>query len=109
MTTKRRKLNTEIVSLRDAKTITGIVGEVMAMEREDGTPVTNKFGTQLATLEIETKDGAVKIWADAGLRGALKMARVKPGMNIEIVHTGETKHPEYDSTLQTYDIFEAGV
>lgn len=104
---KRKKLNTTIESIRDLKTVTGKVGERQKMERADGTPVENKFGTQLETIELITNAGEIKkYWVDGGLRGALSLSKVTPGMMVEIVHTGEVKHDEYNTILQTYDIFE---
>jgi len=107
MTTKRKKLNATIESIRDLGTVTGKIGERQKMERADGSPVENKFGTQLETVELIQGDGEIKkYWVDGGLRGAFALAKVKPGMLVEIVHTGEVKHDEYNTILQTYDIFE---
>ena len=52
--------------------------------------------------DIKTGE-ANKFWADAGIRGSLKMARVEPGQPIEIVHTGDKEIEQ--GTVQTYDIF----
>jgi len=110
---KRKKLGgSAILSIRRddnqlGGSATGIAGEFKQLTKEDGSPVlSNTYGNHLYTLDlINPTSGEIKTyWADGGLRGALKMARVNPGMHIEIVHTGEKKIDQ--GTVQTYDIFE---
>ena len=76
------------------------------MKRDDGTSVVGKFGQELWTFDLaDKKTGEIKkYWGDGGLKGSFKMCNLKPGMYIEIVHTG-TKKIE-DGTVQTYDVFE---
>ena len=101
----RKKLNQDILSLRN-ETVSGVMGEINQMKREDGSPVTGNFGQELWTFElINKKSGEIhNYWGDGGLKGSFKMAKVKPGMHIEIVHTGEKVIPDLGK-VQTYDIF----
>lgn len=73
------------------------------------------YGTELFQIELsDPKSGEIKTyWCDAGLRGTLKMAKVKPGTLVEVVHTGEKKIETEDEagkviqgTVQTYEIWE---
>lgn len=102
---RKKQLNNSINSLRDTTAI-GIVGDLVQLTTSDGAPVKGNFNQDLYTLDLTNpKTGEVqKYWADAGLRGSLKMAKVVAGMLVEIVHTG-TKEIE-QGTVQTYDIFE---
>lgn len=101
----RRKLNSEINSLRET-TVSGILGETVAMTRNDGSPAVGKFGQELWTFELaDKKTGEIKkYWGDGGLKGAFSLSKVKPGMHIEIVHTGEKEIEQ--GTVQTYDLFD---
>lgn len=112
MARKRGKLlNAAILSIREMKTVQGEVGEIKQLIKEDGTPAQSKaFGSDLYTLEMISDQGEVKtFWADAGLRGAFQMAKVRPGMFLEINHTGEkdiTTSEGKAATVQTYEIYE---
>lgn len=112
MARKRGKLlNAAILSIRDMKTVQGEVGELKQLIKDDGTPAQSKaFGTDLYTLDIISDKGEVKtFWADAGLRGSFQMAKIKPGMFLEINHTGEKDITTSDgkaATVQTYEIYE---
>lgn len=102
----RKKLNVSILSVRDFEGgVAGTLGERQTLTRDDGTPCLGNFGQVLETFELVSKTGEVqKYWMDGGLRGAFSMAKLKPGMNVEIVHTGEKKLET--GFVQTYDIFE---
>lgn len=65
------------------------------------------FDQDLYTLEMrDPATGEIqKYWADAGIRGTLKMAKIKPETLIEIEHTGDKEIEQ--GTVQTYDIFGA--
>lgn len=108
----RRKLNSDINSTRFddkyGKTIRGKFAGVSPMMTMDNQQVVGSFNQPLYTMELAEVDGAAKgeltkFWCDGGLRGALKLAKVEPGMEIEIVHTGEKKIE--DGKVQTYDVF----
>ena len=102
----RKKLNQSILSVRDFKDgVAGVIGETAYLTNFDGEKVLSRYGSPLMTFELKDEATGVfqKFWLDGGLRGVLKMAKVQPGMNILIVHTGEK---EIDSgVVQTYDIF----
>lgn len=104
-----KKLNAEILSLRDdkgpGKSTVGVLGEIQQLKDDSGKVLLGNFGQELMTVELTSPDdGEVrKYWLDAGLRGSLKMARVKPGQLLEIVHTGEKEIEQ--GTVQTYDLF----
>lgn len=105
MATNRKKLNSEILSLR-GQTVTGVMGEISPMLKDDGTPVTGNYGQELWTFTLFDKktNEERRYWGDGGLKGTFKMAHIKPGMFIEIVHTGEKEIDQ--GNVQTYDIFE---
>ncbi len=105
----RKKLGNSIKSLRET-TVTGMFNGVRQLTDLEGNPVLSKaYETQLFVMDltdVKTKE-LTSFWADAGLRGTLKLCQVKDGMILEITHTGEKK---IDSgTVQTYDIFELTV
>lgn len=107
---RKKKLTAAIESLREdgktGKTVRGIFLSLSPMCGMDNEQLRGNFDQPLFTLELadlETKE-VVKFWADGGIRGALKLARVEEGQAIEIVHTGQKKIE--DGTVQTYDIYE---
>ncbi len=75
----------------------------------DGSVRKGNFGQDLWTVSLfDLTNGEEKVyWGDGGLKGAFTLAKVNPGMAIEIVHTGEKEHVgDFDATLQTYEIYE---
>lgn len=106
MNKTRKKLNQEILSVRDFKDgVGGVIGEFTPMTKESGEPVLGSFGQTLGTIML----GENKYWCDGGLRGTLKLAKVKPGMNVWIQHTGEKEIELEDGRkgfVQTYDVFD---
>lgn len=106
-----KKLTSEILSVRDDKKVGAEVGGIFQnltpMLTAAGEPVMGNYGQALHTFElVDPKTGEVKkYWADGGIRGSLKMAKVKDGDKIFIQHTGTKKIDE--GTVQTYDVFSA--
>lgn len=101
----KKLLNKGIQSIRDLKSVKGAFVGIEKLTNEMGEAILSKaYGNELFKLLLSDENGEVnEFWADAGLRGSLKMGRVSAGMKIEIVHTGEK---EIDAgTVQTYDIF----
>lgn len=102
-----------ILSVRDFKEgVVGIVGEIKQLFKQDNTPITGSFGQLLHTVELtDPSTGEVQnYWADGGLRGALKLAKVQPNTPYFITHTGETEMELPDGKkgfVQTYEIAEA--
>ena len=88
------------------KVTTGFFDAVVPLLKENGEPVQSRtYGNDLFHLkmrDLQTEEEMI-YWADGGIRGALKMAKVLAGTAIEIVHTGQKKIE--DGTVQTYDIF----
>lgn len=115
MTKKGRKRNAEILSIRDFEMgVTGYVGEIENMTRENGEIVTGSYGQDLATLTLlDLADKSPKkYWFDAGLRGTFKLAKIKPGEAVAIVHTGDKQIPLENGQMgkvQTYDVFDAEI
>lgn len=109
MTTKiRKKLNAMIEGIRPG---TEVIGEFVGVEpllHEDGTPVVSRaYGNPLHVLKLRNANGEeATFWADGGLRGALKIARVAPGKAIAIMATGETQKVE-SGEVNVYEIFDA--
>lgn len=102
----RKRLGTEIKSIRETGVAKGVVGELTQLMKQDNTPVQGSYGQDLYTIElIDKATGEVtKWWADAGFRGTMKMLKIQPGQHIEVEHTGEKK---IDSgTVQTYAFYE---
>ncbi len=103
-----RQLNAAILSLREEKIVQGKLGEVRDLVDEDGKPRKGKMDQDLWVFEMVDPDsGEVRIfWGDGGLKGAFKLANVRPGQLIEIEHTGEREHVgDFDATLQIYAIY----
>lgn len=106
---RKKKLTAAIESLREdgkvGKTTRGIFLGLTPMCGMDNEQLKGNFDQPLFTLELadlETGE-ANKFWADGGIRGALKLARIEPGQAIEIEHTGQKKIE--DGTVQTYEIY----
>ena len=104
---KGKKLNNEIFSIRDTKTAEGVFMGLFPILDSDVNQVTSKrFDTPLFFVTVKNKAGEeMRYWADGGLRGTLKMARVEPGQPIFIEHTGSKEIEE--GVVQTYDIYGA--
>jgi len=105
---KGKKLTSEILSVRtDGKsggTAFGYFECLEPMFTQDNQPVKGNFDQDLYTFTLRQPDGELlRYWADGGIRGALKMAKVTQGQCIMIEHTGTKKIEE--GTVQTYDIF----
>lgn len=107
---RKKKLTSAIESLREdgkvGKTTRGIFLSISPMCGMDNEQLTGNFDQPLFTIELaDLETGEVtKYWADGGIRGALKLAKIKDGQKIEIEHTGQKKIE--DGTVQTYDIYE---
>jgi len=105
-----RKLNAEILSLRDdkatGKTTTGIFLGFEPLTTEAGEIKRGNFDQELYTMNLQALVGGeiTKYWADAGIRGSFKMARIDNGTPVEIVHTGKKEIEQ--GTVQTYDVFQ---
>lgn len=104
---KGKKRTAEIMSVREAKEVFGIFEGIEGMYTMDNEPVLNRYDQQLHTISlVNPETGEIqKYWADGGIRGAVKLAKVKKGDTIVIQHTGEKEIDE--GVVQTYDIFEA--
>lgn len=119
--TRGRKLNSEILSVRDDKKagkITQMIFQrVRPLVREStGEIVTGNFDQELYVIDgltLDTEEPRT-FWCDAGLRGTLAMANVKEGQAIEIEHTGSKKLDARKNsagveipagTVQTYEVF----
>jgi len=105
---KGKKLTSEINSVRiDGKTggtAAGYFGNLQPMRNFAGEVIKGNFEQDLFTFTLRDEHGEEKqYWADGGLRGALKMAKVQDGQCIFIEHTGTKKIDE--GTVQTYEIF----
>lgn len=103
---RKKKLNQAILSVREKGSVQGVLGEMAKLTTLEGQVLQSRYGTDLETFELTNQDSGEieKFWLDGGLRGAFKMAKVKPGMLVEIVHTGEKDIDE--GTVQTYDVYE---
>lgn len=109
---KGKKLNSEILSVRNDDKAGGFasgffmgVKPVMTMDNEH---VKGNFDQPLYTMDLRQKDGEIlTYWADGGIRGALKLAKVQEGQPIFIEHTGTKKIDE--GTVQTYDVYGAEI
>lgn len=113
---KGKKLTSEILSIRNDSgpggEVFGIFEGVTPLVKQSGEAVTGGYGQELFTLELtDPGTGEVKkYWADGGIRGALKMAKVNKGMAIFITHTGDAVMTNDDGTkgkIQTYEIHMA--
>lgn len=104
-----KKLNSEILSVRTDGKIGGFAegffGELKPMLTHAGETVRGNFDQELHTMTLtDFETGEIKTyWADGGIRGSLKLARIENGQPIRIVHTGEKKIDE--GRVQTYDVF----
>lgn len=101
-----KKLTSTILSVRDfAEGVYGTVGELRQLQNYNNEPVKGTYGQDLYALDLVNKHTGeiTSYWADAGLRGTMKMAKVTAGQDIFIQHTGTKKIDE--GTVQTYDIF----
>lgn len=109
MAKRGKKLNGGILSVRDFPNgVEGTVGELTQLIKNNGEFVQGKFGQDLWTLAMLNEGVEVLYWADGGIRGALALAKVKPGDKIAIVHTGETTMEMKDGgtgRVQTYDLY----
>lgn len=108
----RKKLNAEILSFRDftGEAVTGIYSEIRPLTNTSGEPLHSKsFGTPLNVVDVTDKTtGEIRtFWADGGLRGAFALGKVKPGMYLSVVHTGERTIETDDgkARVQTYDVY----
>lgn len=103
------KLNQEINSLRDdkavGKTTVGIFLGFEPLTTEAGEIKRGNFDQELFVMQMQKLHGGEieKYWADAGIRGTFKMARIQAGQAVEIVHTGKKEIEQ--GTVQTYDVF----
>jgi hypothetical protein len=103
--TRGKKMNSDIKSLRN-ETVQGKFIKVETLTNDQGEVIKSKsYGTELYVMTMACLDTGdpLLFWADGGLRGTLKMARVQEGDLIEIVHIGEKDIEQ--GTVQTYDIF----
>lgn len=108
---KGKKLTSEILSVRSdtgtGGTAEGIFVGLKQMYNFNNEPVKGNYDQDLFTMDLadfDTKELRT-YWVDAGLRGTLKLAKVKEGDRVIIEHTGTKKID--DGTVQTYDIFAA--
>lgn len=106
-----KKRTAEILTLRNdkgpGKITRGIFLGTAPMLRETGEPIQGNFDQELHTMEMADLDtGEVKrYWADGGIRGALKLAKVARDTPIEIEHTGDKLVSDLGK-VQTYDIYD---
>jgi hypothetical protein len=106
---KRKLLTVEIKSIDEAnKTAEGKIGEVRTLTKADGTVILNKFDKELEVLDLlNPNDGEItSYWMNGGLRGAMSMGKVKPGMHVEIEWTGKKVLPDMDKPIDTYRIYQ---
>lgn len=90
-----KKTREDILSIRDFPSgVTGVVGEVIQLTRDDGTPVVGKFDQELYKVQI----GNSFYWVDGGLRGEFKAGKILPGDNIFVRHEGEGTFERTDET-----------
>jgi len=108
---KGKKRTSDILSIRNddapGGTVQGIFISLDPMFTMDNEPMLGNFDQHLHTLDLadfETKE-ITRYWADGGVKGALKLARVKEGDKIIIEHTGKKKIEQ--GVVQTYEVYEA--
>lgn len=106
----RKKLGVDVFSVREEKKVRGVLGEIRPFTRDGEVQTSNAYGTTLHVFSLTDKaTGEVKdYWFDGGLKGAFKLAKVTPGMNLEIEHKGEREFDMDDGkkgTVQKYDIY----
>lgn len=81
-----KKTREEILSIRDfPEGVTGVIGEVTQILKDDGTPILGNYDQELFKVKI----GAAFYWVDGGLRGEIKAGKVMPGETVFVAHAGE--------------------
>lgn len=107
MAAKRgKKLNAGILSVRDHKCEGTFMG-IRPLLKDDGTAIVSKsYGSELHVMDLASLENGevLSFWADGGLRGSLKAAKVAEGQKIVVEYTGETQFE--GGRVNTYDVFE---
>lgn len=88
-TTTRKRLNPSILSVKEIGSITGIVGELLSTEEANADGELVKRDFLKFKLDGETEEKL--FWFDGGMKGAFKLAKVTPGMHIEIAYESQKK------------------
>lgn len=110
---KRVKLGMPIRSLKAGESIEGIYRGIETLLDENGKPVEKEgLDGKMRVLEFakfqesaDDEQSTFGIWNTGGLQGALKLARVKPGMMIEVVSKGKVEFGDGGQTVNDYEIF----